>query len=109
MRKYNGVQILSENAVEQMKIVQNKSEQIKYAPKAAEGYLYASGSWVVEEKNGVASSLASPGLFGTWPMIDYCRGYAYIVFVKNLLGEERADAHRQLKKIVDEQLISVCK
>ena len=105
-----------------------------YAPKSAEGYLYASGSWVIAYKDStidagtkksmtavpplpesrtreisVATSLASPGLFGTWPMIDYCRGYAYIIFVKNLLGEERADAHRQLKKLVDEQLQTVCR
>jgi len=107
--KYNGVQVLSEKAVQQMIIVQNKPDQIKYAPKAAEGYTYSSGSWVVEEKNGVATSLVSPGLFGTWPMIDYCRGYAYIVFVKNLLREERAGVHRELKKIVDKQIISACK
>ena len=107
--KYNGVQVLSEKAVQQMMIVQNKPEQIKSAPKAAEGYTYSSGSWVVEEKNGIATSLASPGLFGTWPMIDFCRGYAYIVFVKNLLGEERAGVHRELKKIIDKQIISACK
>ena len=109
--KYNGIQILSEKAVSQMMQVQvqNKPEQIKSAPKAAEGYTYASGSWVVEEKNGIATSLASPGLFGTWPMIDFCRGYAYIVFVKNLLGEERANVHRELKKIVDKQISSACK
>ena len=107
--KYNGVQILSENAVQQMLVVQNKPEQIKSAPKSAEGYTYASGSWVIEEKNGMATCLASPGLFGTWPMIDYCRGYAYIVFVKNLLGEERAGVHRELKKIIDKQIISACK
>ncbi len=107
--KHNGVQVLSENAVNEMMKVQNTLAQIKYAPKAAEGYLYASGSWVMEEKNGVATALTSPGLFGTWPMIDYCRGYAYIVFVKNMLGDERADAHRQLKKIVDEQITAVCR
>ncbi len=64
----------------------------------------------VEKKTVLFSrAVASPGLFGTWPMIDYCRGYAYIVFVKNLLGEERADAHLELKKIVDEQLMTNCK
>ena len=82
--KYNGKQILSEESVNQMMQIQTKPEQIKYAPKAAEGFNYALGSWVVEEKNGKATALASPGLFGTWPMIDFCRGYAYIVFVKNL-------------------------
>jgi CubicO group peptidase (beta-lactamase class C family) len=106
--KFNGVQVLSEASVAEMMKVQNKPEQIKYAPKAAEGFNYASGSWVMEEKDGLATILASPGLFGTWPMIDFCRGYAYIVFVKNLLGDERADAHRQLKKTVDEQISPVC-
>jgi CubicO group peptidase (beta-lactamase class C family) len=107
--KYNGVQVLSEESVTEMMKVQNKPEQIKYAPKAAEGFNYASGSWAIEEKGGVATTLASPGLFGTWPMIDFCRGYAYIVFVKNLLGDERADAHRQLKQTVDEQISPVCR
>jgi CubicO group peptidase (beta-lactamase class C family) len=106
--KYNGVQILSEASVAEMMKVQNKPEQIKYAPKAAQGFLYASGSWVMEQKEGSATTLASPGLFGTWPMIDFCRGYAYIIFVKNLLGEERAEAHQQLKKVVDDQIQPVC-
>jgi CubicO group peptidase (beta-lactamase class C family) len=107
--KHNGVQILSEKAVNEMRKVQNTIAQIKFAPKSAEDYTYASGSWVVEEKNGEATALASPGLFGTWPMIDYCRGYAYIVFVKNMLGEEKANIHRELKKTVDEEIKSVCR
>ena len=127
--KYNGQQILSESAVDQMMQVQDRPEQIKYAPKAAEGFTYALGSWVVEEENiplrpnknqvipippgeaamkRIVSALASPGLFGTWPMIDFCRGYAYIFFVKNFLGEERADAHMEIKKIIDKQIASGC-
>jgi CubicO group peptidase (beta-lactamase class C family) len=106
--KHNGQQILSEKAVNEMMRVQNKMEQIQYAPKSAQGYLYASGSWVAGQKDGYATVVACPGLFGTWPMIDYCRGYAYIVFVKNLLGEERANAHEEIKKIVDRQIPSTC-
>jgi CubicO group peptidase (beta-lactamase class C family) len=115
--KYEGKQILSEKAVAQLREIQTTSYDIKYAPKAAQGFNYALGSWVVEEntqspKNAAgkmeAAALASPGLFGTWPMVDFCRGYAYIVFVKNLLGEERADAHMALKKIIDKQVTSSC-
>jgi CubicO group peptidase (beta-lactamase class C family) len=109
--KYNGKQILSESAVEQMMKVQDEPGQIKYAPKSAEGYLYALGSWVIESPQstkGSATALASPGLFGTWPMIDFCRGYASIVFVKNLLGEEKAEVHKEMKKIIDKQLPSAC-
>jgi CubicO group peptidase (beta-lactamase class C family) len=128
--KYNGQQILSEDAVDQMMEIQDKPEQIKYAPKAAEGFMYALGSWVVEEESiplkankshailtppgedemkRIVAALACPGLFGTWPMVDFCRGYAYIVFVKNLLGEERADAHMGIKRIIDKQIASDCK
>lgn len=108
--KHNGVQILSEEAVEQMMQTQTKPELIKYAPKAAEGYSYGLGSWVAEkDATGKTTVAASPGLFGTWPMIDYCRGYAYLVFVKNLLGEERANAHEQLKQTVDEQIRATCR
>lgn len=107
--KYEGKQILSENAVSLMKKVNDKPEQIKYAPKPAEGYTYALGSWVIESRNGVADCLASPGLFGTWPMIDFCRGYAYLVFVKNMLGEERAEVHKELKVEIDKQIPSSCK
>ncbi len=106
--KYNGVQILSENAVNEMMKIRDKPEQIQNSPKSAEGYLYASGAWVMESKDGVATTLTCPGLFGTWPMIDFCRGYAYIVFVKDLLGEERANVHRSLKAIIDAQIPGNC-
>lgn len=114
--EYQGVRVLSEQAVEEMLKVQTRPEQIKFAPKAAQGFNYASGSWVIEEreqtgKGGtkMAGTLASPGLFGTWPMIDFCRGYAYLVFVKNLLGEERAEAHLEMKKAVDTQIQAACR
>ena len=110
--KYKGQQILSEESVKLMMQVQTTPEIIKYAPKAAEGFNYALGSWVVESPHptssqggGITGTFACPGLFGTWPMIDYCKGYAYIVFVKNFLGEERADAHIEIKKTIDKQII----
>lgn len=107
--KSNGKQILSEESVEELFRLQTKPSDIRYAPKSAEGLNYALGSWVLEEKDGKAVALASPGLFGTWPMIDLCRGYASIVFVKNLLGEERAEIHKELKATIDEQLPATCR
>lgn len=107
---YNGKRILSEAAVKQLRTVATQPQLIKYAPKAAEGFMYASGSWVLEEdKTGKeALALASPGLFGTWPMVDFCRGYTCIFFVKNLLGEQRADAYMEIKKLIDTHFKQVC-
>jgi CubicO group peptidase (beta-lactamase class C family) len=107
--KYNGQQILSEESVSLMRQVQDRPDQIKYAPKAATGFTYALGSWVIESRNSNADCLASPGLFGTWPMIDFCRGYSYITLVKSLLGEERADEQMEIKKIIDKQVGLGCK
>jgi len=109
--KYHGVQILSEASVQELRKLQTTPEQIKYAPKAGEGFGYALGSWVLEEgENGEAKVLSSPGLFGTWPMVDWCRGYACIFFVKNLLnGEQKQDVYMQMKNAIDEKLHSKCK
>ena len=108
--KYNSMQVLTEKSVNEMMKVQTNALSIRYAPKSASGFNYAAGSWAIEvNKNGVATCLASPGLFGTWPMIDFCRGYAYIVFVKSLLGEERAGVHLEIKKLIDKQIPSFCK
>jgi CubicO group peptidase (beta-lactamase class C family) len=113
---FNGKQILSEESVEEMMKIQTAKVPIRYAPKAAEGFQNALGSWVIEEKPNspsagggrVGITLASPGLFGTWPMVDFCRGYAYILFVKKFLGEERADAHLEIKKVIDEVISNAC-
>jgi CubicO group peptidase (beta-lactamase class C family) len=108
---YNGQRILSEKAINELRTLQVKNEAIKYAPKSAEGFTYALGSWVLEadKMNAKAHALASPGLFGTWPMIDYCRGYAAIFFVKNFLGEEKADAYIYIKKVIYKEFICSCK
>lgn len=107
---FNGKRILSEKAIADMQTVRTTSAMIKYAPKAAAGYNYGFGEWIMEtDENGNATVVASPGLFGTWPMIDKCRGYACIFFTKGLLGEEKRDIYLDIKKSIDEYIPSVCK
>lgn len=106
--KYKGKQILSEKSINELFSIQTKSGMIKYAPDAAQGYNYALGAWVLEEKEGKATALSSPGLFGTWPMIDLCRGYASLIFTKSLLGEQKTEVHRQIKEIIDKEIKAEC-
>lgn len=107
---FNGKRILSENAVAAMQTVRTSASMIKYAPKVAEGYNYAFGAWILEtDENGNATVLASPGLFGTWPMIDKCRGYACIFFTKGVLGEEKKNIYLDIKNSIDQQIITNCK
>ena len=108
--KFGGKQILSEESVNLMIQAQTTPDKIKYAPKVAQGYNYALGSWILEEDgNGKATALACPGLFGTWPVVDYCRGYAYIVLTKTLLNEEKAQAYNSIKEVINQQISSTCK
>lgn len=106
--KYKDKQILSEESVNALMQVQTKPSLIKYAPDAAKNFNYALGSWAIEEKNGTATCLASPGLFGTWPMVDFCRGYAYIILSKELITKEKTNINLELKAVIDKQISSNC-
>ncbi len=108
--EFKNKRILSEKAVASMEQTQTALDRIKYAPKVAEGYNYALGSWVQEADNsGKPTVLTCPGLFGTWPLIDNCRGYACIFFVKGLLGEQKAETYVAVKKQIDAVIPSNCK
>jgi CubicO group peptidase (beta-lactamase class C family) len=114
---FNGQKILSEAAVLEMKKIHAGTDKIKYAPKSAEGFGYALGSWVLtpnpsptelERGTAIAQAVASPGLFGTWPMVDYCRGYVAVFFVKSFLGEQKADVYLEMKKLINKQFKNNC-
>lgn len=107
---FNNKRILSEKAVADMQTSQTTPAMIKYAPKAAEGYNYGLGEWILAtDENGKTTAVASPGLFGTWPMIDNCRGYACIFFTKGLLGEEKRNLYLDMKTSIDAEIPSICK
>ena len=107
---YKGKRILSEKAIAEMQTVQTKKAEKKFAPKVAEGYEYGLGEWIEEQdSNGNSLVVSSPGLFGTWPYIDKCRGYACIFFIRKLLSEQKKEFYQELKKKIDAQLTSTCK
>ena len=106
---FNGKRILSEQSVAEMQKAQINQNMIKYTPPVAQGYNYALGEWILEsDKNGNSTTVASPGLFGTWPMVDNCRGYACIIFVKTLLRDSRREIYTDLKKTIDAEMASKC-
>jgi CubicO group peptidase (beta-lactamase class C family) len=106
--KHRGKQILSEESIEELMRIQTKPELIKSAPKAMQGFNYALGTWIIEENNGKATALASAGLTGTWPMIDYCRGYAFLLLPKEPVDKEKEGVYMELKKVIDAQSSATC-
>jgi CubicO group peptidase (beta-lactamase class C family) len=106
---FMGKRILSEGAIAQMQTIQTNNIPKKYTPKTAEGFDYGLGEWIQEaDAKGNSTVVSCPGLFGTWPYVDKCRGYACIFFIKSLLGEQKKDLYLELKKAIDQQIPSTC-
>ena len=107
---FRGKRIINKASVEKMLETETNESMIKYTPGAAKGFDYGFGLWIQEkDANGKTTAASSPGLFGTWPVVDYCRGYAFIIFTKNLLTEKKADMYLAIKKTVDLYFPATCK
>lgn len=107
--KFNNKQVISEASVQEMRKLQASAEMVKYAPKGVTGFAHAMGSWSLEDKEGISTALASPGLFGVFPVVDWCRGYAMIFLPKALLSEQKQEPYLQLKGAVDGGVQVRCK
>lgn len=105
-------QILSEASAEEMRKVQVAASQTGAVPKADEGFSFALGSWAADGNVAAgtkASSLVFPSLSGTWPAIDFSKGYALLVFARDFSGEQKPEAYSELKEVADQQIASVRK
>ena len=106
---YKGKRILSEKAIAEMQTVQTKNAEKKFVPAVAAGYEYGLGEWIEQQDNNGNSLVVScPGLFGTLPYIDKCRGYACIFFIRKLLSEQKKELYQELKKRIDAQIPVNC-
>ncbi len=106
--RHNGATILSAAAMAELRNVATANVPMNDVPKVAAGFGYAEGAWVVEANGATATALASPGLFGTWPLIDYCRGYTFVFFVKDLLTDQKRELYDEMKKALDAHFSSTC-
>jgi CubicO group peptidase (beta-lactamase class C family) len=104
--RFNGKEILTEGAVKELRTIQTSPQVIKLTPKAGNGLNYALGSWVLESENkegsNLASALACPGIIANWPVVDWCRGYAFMVFTKPGRDEQKPEMYQQMKTAIDE-------
>ncbi|MBS1566950.1 MAG: beta-lactamase family protein, partial [Bacteroidetes bacterium] len=106
---FEGKKILSEQSIAEMQKLQIGNAVIKYTPKAAEGFECGLGDWIMEkDAGGKPTVVGCPGLYGAWTYVDYCRGYAFLIFVKSPLPEQRKDIYMTIKEAVDAQM-GACK
>ena len=107
--KYGDNRILSEQSVLDMQRPQIDLSMVKSTPRPAEGFTYALGEWVEETSaDGSSTVVASPGLFGSWPLVDNCHHYACLFFIRSLLNNQQRDIYMEIKKTMDGQMTSSC-
>jgi CubicO group peptidase (beta-lactamase class C family) len=107
---FNGKRILSEAAIETMMKSSSTQGMIKETPAILEGKNFAVGQWVFgTDENGKTTTVACPGLFGTWPLIDYCRKYALLVFTPGASSSENKELMASFKALIDDQIVAACK
>jgi CubicO group peptidase (beta-lactamase class C family) len=106
---YKGQRILSEESVKELRKIHASGDLIRQAPDIAKEFQYALGSWVVEENSATeASVLTAPSLGGSFPLIDFCRGYAFVYLQKELTEEPRANTGWAVKEILDGKFKTSC-
>jgi CubicO group peptidase (beta-lactamase class C family) len=107
---FNNKQILTESSIAILHTISAEAAKIKYAPKAVEGLNYGTGEWILESNaQGKTIAATVPSLQGTWPMVDLCRGYACIIFTKNLPGEQTRNLYMDIKATIDNGFPGNCK
>ncbi len=108
--EFNGKRILSEKSINEMHTLRTNSSMIKLTPKMTEGFNFGLGEWIQDtDENGKATVVSCPSLFGTWPMVDLCRGYACLIFPSGLLKDAQRGLYKEVKSVIDEQVAANCK
>ena len=102
-----GKRILSEAAVKEMQTIQTNSKTIKkYVPKGVDGNEYGLGEWIAG--TGANTLISCPAFSGTFPYVDNCRKYAFILFTNDISGEQAKALQTQIKTAVDRQITGAC-
>ncbi|HZK65583.1 MAG TPA: serine hydrolase [Puia sp.] len=102
---FDGKQVLSEKAIQEMETLQFPSLPVKYVPKEATGYKTGLGCWISSD----GKEITSLNLTGLYPFIDRCRNYAGLLLPKNTLGEPNRGLYAQFKENLDASFGDACK
>lgn len=105
---YKGVKILSEESVKELRKIQAEG-LLKNSPAETTGFQYALGGWSPEQEGKEATVLAAPSGGGTIPVIDFCRGYAFVYLLKDLNDDQKLNAYSEIKESLDGKFTAKCR
>lgn len=96
----NGKRILSEESIKQMQINRLTPDvKISYTPKEAGGIGYGFGEWVMDGGN-----ISSPGLFGSYPVVNNNRQYTAVLIAYYFKNDGRGERYKELNTLLAEAL-----
>jgi CubicO group peptidase (beta-lactamase class C family) len=95
---FNGKRILSEASITQMQINRRTPDvKVAYSPPEAGDFGYGFGEWTMDP-----GSITSPGLFGSFPWVNYNKNYAAFMMTFYIKSDGRNARYKELKKLIDE-------
>jgi CubicO group peptidase (beta-lactamase class C family) len=106
---FNGKRVLSrQSVIEMQKNRVTKDAVIKSSPAEAGNWGYGFGEWTMNDVTGEKRSdaVTSPGLFGSFPVVDSKNKYAAFLMSFNLNHKGRNERYKELKRLMDEALIA---
>ncbi|OLY92952.1 CubicO group peptidase, beta-lactamase class C family [Cnuella takakiae] len=99
---HNGQRILSEASVAALRKIMTSPANRKFSPEGMQGFEYTSGAWSVGTNPGaVADVLSAPSFGGTTPLVDFCRGYAFMYLQKEATEEAKVPVRNQLRAALE--------
>ena len=108
--QHRGVQVLSEASVAELRKVQTANYALNNSPAETKNFQYALGAWVPEQSpTQGATVLAGPSFGGTLPIVDFCRGYAYLLLLKEESEDAKANVYTEVKEVLDAAFPNKCK
>lgn len=102
---FKGKRILSEESIAEMQINRiTKDVKIGYSPSEAGNFGYGYGEWVMETSsiNNLTTAVTSPGLFGSFPVVDNEKHYCAFLMTFYLKNKGRQERYVELKGLLDE-------
>jgi len=101
---YNGKQVISKESIIKMEQDYTKGARVAFTPDESGTLDYGLGEWILENGNGRANVVSSPGLFGSFPWINNKLNYAGFLFVLNINQKGREEKYEELQKIINVEI-----
>lgn len=101
---FRGKRILSEQSIAEMQVNRiTKDVKIGYSPTEAGNFGYGYGEWVMETSsaNNLTTAVTSPGLFGSFPVVDNEKHYCAFLMTFYLKNKGRQERYVELKGLLD--------